>query len=166
MTSQLNTYRLTWKPADANLETLTVRMLRSDAQELHDLLTRNGLGETTRWIATCIGDGRYVPRLYQLARITSLTSTDGHPIEGAPDRDRDVVERVTEEWFVQTRQPDGTWERSSSTQPTSGRGRERLAALQRRFPGWQHRLRHRTITVVDQTVPDDDTPPDTAQADA
>lgn len=61
--------------------------------------------------------------------------------------------RTTVEFFVQTQQPDGTWEQSSGAEQRAFWGAERLRKLMRRFPDMVHRLVQRTTTVHVTPVP-------------
>ncbi|MFG2734428.1 hypothetical protein ACGFX7_06355 [Streptomyces harbinensis] len=66
---------------------------------------------------------------------------------------RDLSLHMTVEWHAETRQPDGTWEQSSSVQPERHEAVRCLAGLARRWPDDAHRLRRRTTTVMTETVP-------------
>ena len=56
--------------------------------------------------------------------------------------------RQTVEYLVQSQQPDGTWEQSSSTSTDPEFIVERLAARRRMHPDFERRIVRRTTTVV------------------
>lgn len=55
--------------------------------------------------------------------------------------------RTTVEFFVQTEQPDGTWEQSSSTEERAYWAAARMRKLLQRFADMEHRIVQRTTTV-------------------
>lgn len=60
--------------------------------------------------------------------------------------------RTTVEFFVQTEQPDGTWEQSTGVEQRAFWGAERLRKLRKRFPDMVHRIVQRTTTVRVQPI--------------
>ncbi|MFB7858740.1 hypothetical protein [Rhodococcus qingshengii] len=61
--------------------------------------------------------------------------------------------RTKTEWLVVSRQPDGDWLPSSSSQATREEGRERAASLNRRFPDMTNQLIRRVTVVME--IPED-----------
>lgn len=68
------TARLTWQPDDTRQpETLTVDMPPARVSELHGLLSAGAdFGDAVMWIPVRDDAGTYTPRLFRLARITSV----------------------------------------------------------------------------------------------
>ncbi|MGW7283983.1 hypothetical protein ACWGH4_00530 [Streptomyces sp. NPDC054847] len=65
-----------------------------------------------------------------------------------PDPEKPVGEvRTTVEFFVQTEQPDGTWEQSSSAETDAYWAADRQRKLMQRFADMKHRIVQRTATV-------------------
>ncbi|MFF4479485.1 hypothetical protein ACFY1A_21035 [Streptomyces sp. NPDC001520] len=83
--------------------------------------------------------------------------------EGPATRDRaaqgrtgDRLTHRTVEYLLQTRQPDGTWEVSSSGTDTPGCAQQRLERHRERMPEFEHRIARRTFTVAIEPYPDTD----------
>ncbi|MEU8473729.1 hypothetical protein [Streptomyces hygroscopicus] len=74
----------------------------------------------------------------------------------ADGRTADRITHRTVEYLLQTRQPDDTWEISSSGTNTPDRAQERLAQRRQRMPQFEHRIAKRTFTVAIEPYPDTD----------
>ncbi|WP_322500836.1 hypothetical protein TR631_12580 [Streptomyces rochei] len=83
-------------------------------------------------------------RLRRMADETATTETQA----GAPGR------RQTVEYFVQSQQPDGTWESASSFSTDLDFAAARLAARREKMPDLTLRLAERTTTVAVRALPD------------
>jgi hypothetical protein len=70
------------------------------------------------------------------------------------DETQDETRRETVEYFVQSQQPDGTWESASSFSADPTFAAERLAARRRMMPDLVLRLAERTTKVSVQALPD------------
>ena len=82
--------------------------------------------------------------LRRMADETATTETQ----TGAPGR------RQTVDYFVQSQQPDGTWESASSFSTDLDFAAARLAARRERMPDLTLRLAERTTTVAVRALPD------------
>lgn len=71
-----------------------------------------------------------------------------------PTPDRETGPRKSVEYFVQSQQPDGTWECGSSYSTAPAFAADRLAARRRMMPDLTLRLAERTTTVVVRALPD------------
>jgi hypothetical protein len=67
-----------------------------------------------------------------------------------PDSNR----RETTEYFVQSQQPDGTWESASDYSTDLAFAADRLAARRRMMPDLTLRIAERTTTVIVRSLPD------------
>jgi len=65
-----------------------------------------------------------------------------------------VTRRQTVEYFLQTGQPDDSWESSSSFMDALDWAEQRLAVRREKYPEFEHRLARRTTTVVVELVAD------------
>ncbi|MFE6355908.1 hypothetical protein ACFVOO_24005 [Streptomyces rochei] len=87
---------------------------------------------------------RVEAELRRMADETATTETQA----GAPGR------RQTVEYFVQSQQPDGTWESASSFSTDLDFAAARLAARREKMPDLTLRLAERTTTVAVRALPD------------
>ncbi|MFI7315171.1 hypothetical protein [Streptomyces hygroscopicus] len=76
------------------------------------------------------------------------------PERATQSRTGDRLTHRTVEYLLQTRQPDDTWEVSSSGTNTPDRAQERLAQRRQRMPQFEHRIAKRTFTVAIEPYPD------------
>ena len=68
--------------------------------------------------------------------------------EAQPATEAEAIRREHVDYFLQCRQPDGTWEQASSYETDPDRAQERLARIREQRPGFTWRLARRSTTVT------------------
>jgi hypothetical protein len=90
--------------------------------------------------------------MFATARIVELERKLRHLAAEAPQPETQATTRQTVVYFLQTQQPDGAWEGSSSFGDDPAWVAERLATRREWMPQFGHRMAQRTTTVVVQPL--------------